>query len=80
MLASVVLFNTSWLSTSFSFVTTAARLSKFPSRVLTSPLFPSCCVSIGIWSSGRAAELAAPNLVLPSWAWALTLALAWACL
>ena len=27
-----------------------------------------------------AAELAAPNLVLSSWAWALTLALAWACL
>ena len=26
---------------------------------------PSCCVSIGSWSSGRAAELAAPNLMLP---------------
>ena len=55
LLVSVVLCNTSWFNTYFSLVVSAARLLKYPSRVLTSPLAPSCRVSSGSWSSGRAA-------------------------
>ena len=62
LLVRVVLFNTSWFNKSFLLVVAAAKLLKYPSRVLESPLAPSCWVSRGSWSSGRAAELAAPNL------------------
>ena len=48
-------------------VAAAARLVKYPSRVLMFALAPPCWVSRGSWSSGRAAEFAAPNLVLPPW-------------
>ena len=53
---------------------------KYPSREFMVSPDPSCCVFRGSWASGRAAEFAAPNFMLPPWACALTRALAWACL
>ena len=61
----VVLFNTSYVSSSFSLVAAAARLVKYPSREFMVSPAPSCCVSRGIWDSGGAAEFSAPNFVLP---------------
>ena len=64
MVVRVVLFNTSWVKSYFSFVAAAARFVKYPSREFMFSPAPSCCASRGSWASGGAAESAAPNLVL----------------